>query len=149
VSNAAYVKQHPVDVLLLYPSGDSNGNDAATFMQQHPTGYTQQNYKLRSWFDEGYKPLPPATGAQPSQFLLYGDGLGNYLVYGQIHGSNVAPGTPINWLKEGPVAGGRLWSWLWNRTAFGYVGGSYDFVMIVRSGMPSPLPAPLHESVIP
>jgi uncharacterized protein (TIGR03663 family) len=149
VSNPTYVKQHPVDVFLLYPSGDANGNDATTFMQQHPTGYTQQTYKLRSWFDEGYKPLPPATGAQPSQFLLYGDGLGNYLVYGQIHGSNVAPGTPINWLKEWPVAAGRLWSWLWNRTALGDVNGSYDFVMIVRSGMPLPLPAPLHESTTP
>jgi hypothetical protein len=150
--NAEYVKQHPVDVFLLYPVSDGStttGNDAATFMKQHPTGYIQQNYKLRSWFDEGYKPLPPATGAQPSEFLLYGDGLGNYLVYGQVHGSTVAPGTPINWLKEGPVAAGRLWSWLWNRTAFGYVGGSYDFVMIVRTGMPVPLPAPLQESAAP
>jgi uncharacterized protein (TIGR03663 family) len=147
--NPTYVAQHPVDVFLLYPSGDANGNDATTFMQQHPTGYTQRTYKLRSWWDEGYKPLPPATGAQPSQFLLYGDGLGNYLAYGQVHGRAVAPGTAINWLKEGPVAAGRLWGWLWNRTALGDVNGSYDFVMIVRSGMPLPLPAPLHESVTP
>jgi uncharacterized protein (TIGR03663 family) len=143
--NPTYVKQHPVDVFLLYPSGDANGNDATTFMQQHPTSYTQQTYKLRSWWDEGYKPLPPLTGAQPSQFLLYGDGLGNYLVYGK----QISPGTSINWLKEGPVAAGRLWSWLWNRTALGDVNGSYDFVMIVRSGMPLPLPAPLHESTTP
>ncbi|MGO8949011.1 MAG: flippase activity-associated protein Agl23 [Ktedonobacterales bacterium] len=147
--DSIYVQQHPVDVLLLYPSGDPNKNDAATFMAQHPTGYTAQTYKLRSWWDEGYKPLPPASGAQPSQYLLYGDGLGNYLVYGKIHGSGVAPGTPINWLQEGPVAAGRLWDWLWNRTALGGVDGSYDFVMIARSGMPMPLPTPLRESATP
>ena len=149
VSDPAYVQQHPVDVLLLYPSDAANNNDAATFMRQHPTGYTQQTYKLRSWFDEGYKPLPPAHGAQPSQFLLYGDGLGNYLVYGGPHGSDVAPGTPINWLKEGPVAAGHLWAWLWDRTAFGNVNGSYDFTMVVRNGMPKPVPTPLQESATP
>ena len=97
--NAAYVKQHPVDVLLLYPAGDSNGADAATFMGQHPTGYVQQTYKLRSWWDEGYKPLPPAN-PQPSQFLLYGDGFGNWLVYGKA----VPASTKINWLTGAPTA---------------------------------------------
>jgi hypothetical protein len=144
VGNAAYVKQHPVDVLLLYPSGDPNGADAATFMQEHPTGYVQQTYKLLSWWDEGYKPLPPAH-PQPSQFLLYGDGFGNWLVYGK----SVLPGTKINWLHDAPIAAGRLWNWLWHRTALGDVSGSYDFVMVVRSGMPLPLPAPLQEKATP
>ena len=143
-SNAAYVKQHPVDVLLLYPAGDPNGADAATFMGQHPTGYVQQTYKLRSWWDEGYKPLPPAN-PQPSQFLLYGDGFGNWLVYGKA----VPAGTKINWLTGAPTGFGRLWNWLWHRQALGDVNGSYDFTMIVRSGMPMPLPTPLVEKTTP
>jgi hypothetical protein len=142
--NAAYVREHPVDVLLLYPAGDTNGADALTFMNQHPTGYVQQNYKLRSWWDEGYKPLPSGT-VQQSQFLLYGEGLGNWLVYGKA----MPAGTKINWFTGTPKAFGRLWSWLWHRQAMGDVNGSYDFVMIVRSGMPMPLPAPLTEKATP
>ena len=146
--DSIYVQQHPVDVLLLYPSGDSNGNDATTFMSQHHTGYTEQTYKLRSWWDEGYKPQPPPGGATAAELANgdpFGDGLGNWLVYGQA----MPAGTTINWLQDGPVAAGRLWNWLWNRTALGGVDGSYDFVMIVRSGMPAPLPTPLHESATP
>jgi hypothetical protein len=142
--NADYVRQHAVDVLLLIPAADPNGADAGTFMSQHPTGYVQQTYKLRSWWDEGYKPLPPAN-PQPSQFLLYGDGFGYWVVYGKA----MPAGTKINWLTGGPTAFGRLWSWLWQRKALGDVNGSYDFTMIVRTGMPTPPPTPLVEKATP
>jgi uncharacterized protein (TIGR03663 family) len=135
----SYVAQHPVDVLLLLPAGDQNGADAQTFMAEHPTGYQQQHYKLRSWWDEGYKPLPcvqTKTHACPqSNFLLYGIGLGDYLSYGK------QTGKPFNMGR----AANRLWTWLWTRQALGPTDGSYDFVMIVRAGMPTPLPTPLHE----
>jgi hypothetical protein len=106
--------------------------DAATFMAQHPTGYTEHTYSLRSWWDEGYKPLPcVSTRAQPCpQTAQWGSGvgLGNWLTYGD----NV----PLNGhFQLGPTVH-RLWNWLWLRQSLGSDQGSYNFVLIVRNGVP-------------
>jgi predicted membrane-bound mannosyltransferase len=108
------------DVLLLLPS------DGAQFMQLHPTGYTMHQYKLRSWWDEAYKPLPGEVS--PSQFLNTGVGLGPYLSYG----SNPPPNAKFDLGR----AANRLWRWLWLREPLGSTDGSFDFVMIVRNGVP-------------
>ncbi len=74
------------DVLLLLPS------DGAQFMSQHPTGYTMRQYKLRSWWDEAYKPAPcvPSATVVCSASANWGSGVGvgAYLSYG----SNPPPG---------------------------------------------------------
>jgi predicted membrane-bound mannosyltransferase len=99
------------DVLLLTES------DAATFLQAHPTGYRSHTYQLRSWWDEGYK--PPITG---------GVGFGSWLSYGD------APPPHAKFDLGRAVT--RLWSWLWGRTPLGYADGSYNFVLVVRDGVP-------------
>jgi hypothetical protein len=114
------------DVLIL------TQEDAATFMAKHPTGYREQVYSLRSWWDEGYKPLPciaTATKAcSASSQWGSGVGLGVWLSYGDT--------PPPNAHFNPRLATGRLWNWLWHRTALGSTQGSYNFVFIVRNGVP-------------
>jgi len=109
------------DVLLLWPS------DGAQFMSQHPTGYTIHQYKLRSWWDEAYKPAPGQTSG-PSANWGSGVGVGAYLSYG----SNPPPDAQPDLGR----AANRVWRWLWLREPLGDTHGSFDFVMIVRDGVP-------------
>ncbi|HEX6820377.1 MAG TPA: flippase activity-associated protein Agl23 [Ktedonobacterales bacterium] len=118
------VQQPQYDVLILYPS------DAQTFMAQHPTGYTSHQYKLRSWWDEAYKPLPGTVG--PSDFANTGVGLAAYLSYG----SNPPPNAKFDLGR----ASSRLWNWLWFRQPLGATDGSFDFVLVVRDGVPIQTP---------
>jgi predicted membrane-bound mannosyltransferase len=114
------------DVLILTPG------DADTFLQQHPTGYTSHTYHLRSWWDEGYKPAPcfptSKSPCPPSSTWGSGVGVGPWLTYGDL----VPPHGTFNLGK----ATERLWVWLWQRKPLGYDQGSYDFVLIVRNGVP-------------
>jgi uncharacterized protein (TIGR03663 family) len=113
------------DVLFLLPS------DAQSFMAAHP-GYHAKQYKLRSWWDEAYKPLPcvPSKTVSCSNAANWGSGVGlpNYLSYG----SNPPAGATFNLGK----ATNRLWNWLWFRAPLGDTGGSYDFTLVVRDGLP-------------
>jgi len=126
------------DVLLLLP-----GAEVQSFLAAYPTGYHLKEYRLRAWFDESYKPLPCTPTATtkcppPGDALLYGQGLGPYLSYG----SN-PPATCYNY-KTSPVgqcfkptlAAQRIWNWLWFRKPLGATTGSYDFVFVVRNGLP-------------
>ncbi|HEX2350388.1 MAG TPA: flippase activity-associated protein Agl23 [Ktedonobacterales bacterium] len=117
------------DVLILYPS------DAQTFMQAHPTGYHEQEYALRSWFDESYKPqlacqIHPGTKCPSNvDYAFYGKGLGPWLSYGA--------NPPPNATFDAGRAASRLWSWLWVRQPLGSTTGPYyDFVFIVKDGLP-------------
>ena len=113
------------DVLILTPE------DASTFMQQH-AGYTSREYQLRSWWDEGYKPppcVPTAKNPCPAS-ASWGAGVGPglWLSYGD---------TPPPHAKfDLGLAASRLWAWLWQRKPLGYDHGSYDFVLVVRKGVP-------------
>jgi uncharacterized protein (TIGR03663 family) len=113
------------DVLILLPS------DAATFMAAHP-GYHAKQYKLRSWWDESYKPLPciPSKTVSCSSQANWGSGVGlaNYLSYGSQPPAHAKfdLGRTVN----------RLWNWLWYRQPLGDVNGSYDFTLVVRDGLP-------------
>ena len=116
------------DVLILLP-----GEEVQQFLAAHPTGYTMKQYRLRAWFDESYKPLQcvptkTKTCPPPGDPLLYGQGLGPYLSYG----SNPPPNATFNLGKAAP----RLWNWLWYRQPLGATTGSYDFVFVVRNGLP-------------
>jgi len=101
-------------------------------MSVHPKGFQMKQYKLRSWFDEAYKPEPciPTKTHKCSAADQWGSGvgLGAYLSYG----SFADPHAKFD-LR---LAAGRLWTWLWVRKPLGATGGSYDFVFIVRNGLP-------------
>jgi hypothetical protein len=118
------------DVLILYP-----GADVKAFFDAHPTGYHMKEYALRSWFDEAYKPQlacethPGMTCPKNVDYSLYGQGLGPWLSYG----SNPPPNAKFNLGLAAP----RLWNWLWVRQPLGATKGPYyDFVFIVRDGLP-------------
>ncbi|HEV8192143.1 MAG TPA: flippase activity-associated protein Agl23, partial [Ktedonobacterales bacterium] len=99
------------DALILLPS------DAQTFLAAHPN-YKQHQYKLRSWWDEAYKPLPcQATAGHPCPASAnWGAGVGpaNYLSYGSY--------PPPNARFDLGRAAGRLWNWLWQRQPLGETG---------------------------
>ncbi len=123
-------QQLPYDVLILYPS------DAQQFMAEHPTGYTMHEYKLRSWFDESYKPAPciatPSSPCPASANWGSGVGIGPYLSYG----SNPPANATFNLGR----AASRLWNWLWVRQPLGATDGSFDFTLVVRNGVPITMP---------
>jgi uncharacterized protein (TIGR03663 family) len=112
------------DVLLLMPS------DAATYMAAHPGQYRAHQYKLRSWWDEGYKPPPCFPSKNVTCPPQWGSGVGPALWLS--YGDNPPPHARFNLGK----ATSRLWSWLWQRTPLGYDQGSYDFTLLVRNGVP-------------
>ncbi len=120
-----------VDVAIMLPY-DPSHSDAQTFMAVHPQGFQSKQYKLRSWFDEAYKPEPciPTTTHKCSAADQWGSGvnLGPYLSYGTY-------ANPHAKFDLGRAAS-RLWSWLWQRKPLGATGGSYDFVFIVRTSLP-------------
>jgi predicted membrane-bound mannosyltransferase len=115
----------PPDVLILTPA------DAQAFMTAHP-GYSAKQYKLRSWWDEAYKPLPctpsKTVTCSSAQNWGYGVGLPNYLSYG-------SGAKPADKFDLGRTVN-RLWNWLWYRQPLGDVNGSYDFTLVVRDGLP-------------
>jgi len=120
---AADPNAQPMDVMILLPA------DGQAFMASHPTGYTMKQYKLRSWWDEAYKPPPcvPTAKDSCSASSQWGAGVGvpNYLSYG----SNPPPNARFDLGR----ATNRLWRWLWLREPLGDTGGSFDFVVIVNN----------------
>jgi len=79
-------------------------------------GYAYHQYHMRTWWDEGYKPL--ATG---------GVGLGLWLSYGD----TPPPGAKFNL----GLAVSHIWQWEWNRTAIGSTGGTYDMGLFIRNDL--------------
>jgi hypothetical protein len=126
--------QRPVDVAIMLPAYDSNHNDAQTFMSipAHKAAFTAKQYKLRSWWDESYKPEPciaTKTHTCPNSANWgSGVGLGAYLSYGSF--------PPPHAQFDLGRATSRLWNWLWFRQPMGDTGGSYDFTFIVHNGLP-------------
>ncbi len=84
----------------------------------NPDKYTYQEYKMRTWWDEGYK--PPATGGVgPGLWLSYGD--------------NPLPNAKFNL----GLAAQHIWQWWWQRRAIGDTGGAYDMVLFIRNDLSS------------
>ena len=114
------------DILILTQS------DADTFLKAHPTGYTSHTYSLRSWWDEGYKPLPcvstPQHTCTASDNWGTGVGVANWLTYGD----NV----PANGHFQLAPTVSRLWAWLWQRQPLGSDQGAFTYVLVVRDGVP-------------
>lgn len=118
------------DVLLLSPYATQ---DAQQFTTAHPAKphplYLAKRYRLRAWWDEGYKPLPNCGCVSNPNALSYGDGLGQWLSYGD------HPPPPGKTFDLGKTVS-NLWNWLWTRQPIGSADGATDFLFLVRTGLP-------------
>ncbi len=144
---AWYVRDYP-NICFDYPTGCPNwpkntpviisGGDNPYGMEQQygglqssqPAPYAYHQYVMRSWWDEGYKPLAciPTTKDNCADQPTYGGvGLGPWLSYGD----NPPTGATFN-LR---LAARRIWNWEWNRVPFGSTQGGYDMVLFIRTDL--------------
>lgn len=92
--------------------------------------YLFQQYKMRTWWDEGYKPppcVPSKTDDCTGQPSWGGVGVGLWLTYGD----NPPPGGKFNF----GLAAQHIWQWWWDRRAIGDTGGSYDMGLFIRKDL--------------
>jgi len=142
---AWYVRDYP-NVCFDYPTGCpgwkdvpviiSGGDNPYTVEQQYagtqsnPGRYAYQEYKMRSWWDEGYKPpvcVPTSTNNCADQPTWGGVGPGLWLSYGD----NPPPNAKFNL----GLAAQHIWQWWWDRRAIGDTGGAYDMVLLIRKDL--------------
>jgi uncharacterized protein (TIGR03663 family) len=94
-------------------------------------GYRYQTYRMRTWWDEGYKPppcVPTKANKNCAGQLTYGGvGLGLWLSYGD----NPPPHASFNL----GLAVKNIWDWWWYRTAIGSTSGAYPMGLFIRKGI--------------
>ena len=151
-----------LDVIITDPGADS------VYVQTdatHPQGlFLAKEYRLRAWWDEGYKPTS-SYGVGPGIWLSYGDppdcgavSLQNQQVTQELAQTGVSyclsttsSGEKISACTTSPdgkaitcaavpsFAVGKaftnFWDWLWTRKAIGPTNGSTDFMFLVRSDL--------------
>lgn len=89
--------------------------------------YVFHQYKMRTWWDEGYKPpacVPSKTNTCAGQPSYGGVGLGLWLSYGD----NPPPGATFNL----GLAARNIWQWWWQRKAIGSTQGAYAMGLFIR-----------------
>jgi len=142
---AWYVRDYP-NVCFDYPSGCSGwknvpviiaGGDNPYGVEQQfggttskPGGYVYHEYKMRTWWDEGYKPppcVPSSTNNCADQPSYGGLGPGLWLSYGD--------NPPANAKFNLGLAALHIWQWWWQRRAIGDTGGAYDMVLFIRNDL--------------
>jgi uncharacterized protein (TIGR03663 family) len=128
---AWYLRDYP-NVCFDFPTGCSSwknvpviigGGDNPYGLEQqyggaanNPDKYAYQQYEMRTWWDEGYK--PPATGGiGPVLWLSYGDN------------------PPVNAKFNLGLAAQHIWQWWWQRRAIGDTSGAYDMVLFIRNDL--------------
>ena len=82
----------------------------------NPNKYAYQQYKMRTWWDEGYKP-PTTGGIGPGLWLSYGDN------------------PPATAKFNLGLAAQHICQWWWQRRAIGDTGGAYDMVLFIRNDL--------------
>lgn len=91
--------------------------------------FLYKEYRLRSWWDEGYKPPPTCvvTAQNPcvGQQTWGGVGLGLWLSYGD--------SPPPNAHFDPGRAASNIWQWWWQRKAIGSTGGVYVAGLFIRN----------------
>ncbi len=92
-------------------------------------GYLYQVYKMRTWWDEGYKPAPCVASSASSctsqqQSVDTGVGLGIWLSYGD--------SPPPNASFNLSLAVQHIWNWWWYRTSIGSTTGAYDMGLFIQ-----------------
>jgi hypothetical protein len=110
------------------------GDNLYTAQSQYASGkapkYLFQQYQMRTWWDEGYKPppcVPTKTSSCDGQPSWGGVGPGLWLSYGD---------TPPAGAKFNAVlAAKRIWQWWWDRQAFGSTDGAYGMALLIRSDL--------------
>ncbi len=98
----------------------TGGDTLASFQTQYGGIYAFQQYKMRTWWDEGYKPppVPPNWGGVgPWFWLSYGD--------------NPPPGAKFDLGK----AVSNVWQWWWYRKAIGSTDGAYGMGLFIRKDL--------------
>jgi len=142
---AWYLRDYP-NVLFNYPTGCPSSKDVPVIIaggdnpyaveQQYagspksPCKYVYQEYKMRSWWDEGYKPpvcVPSKTNDCAGEPTYGGVGLGLWLSYGD----NPPAGAKFNL----GLAAQHIWQWWWDRRAIGDTGGAYLMVLFIRKDL--------------
>ncbi len=142
---AWYLRDYP-NVLFNYPAGCPSSKDVPVIIaggdnpyaveQQYagspksPCKYVYQEYKMRAWWDEGYKPpvcVPSKTNDCAGEPTYGGVGLGLWLSYGD----NPPAGAKFNL----GLAAQHIWQWWWDRRAIGDTGGAYLMVLFIRKDL--------------
>jgi hypothetical protein len=140
---AWYLRDYP-HVCFNYPGGCpsdvpviiAGGDNPYTVEQQYagspksPGKYVYQEYKMRTWWDEGYKPpvcVPSKTNDCAGEPTYGGVGLGLWLSYGD----NPPAGAKFNL----GLAAQHIWQWWWDRHAIGDTGGAYLMVLFIRKDL--------------
>ncbi|MBV9712666.1 MAG: TIGR03663 family protein [Ktedonobacteraceae bacterium] len=101
-----------------------------SFLSSYMTQYLTRQYKLRSWWDEGYKPapcVPSKTVTCDSSQTWGGVGPGLWLSYGD----NPPPGAGFNL----GLAVKNIWNWWWYRKPIGSTDGAYYITVFVQKGL--------------
>jgi uncharacterized protein (TIGR03663 family) len=120
------------DVPVIIAGGDNPfGVEQQYAGAQGGTGkYVYHEYKMRTWWDEGYKPPPcisSSTNECTGQPAWGGVGPGLWLSYGD--------NPPANARFNFSLAAQHIWQWWWNRRAIGDTGGAYDMVLFIRTDL--------------
>jgi uncharacterized protein (TIGR03663 family) len=140
---AWYLRDYP-HVCFNYPTGCpsdvpviiAGGDNPYAVEQQYagspnsPGKYVYQEYKMRTWWDEGYKPpvcVPSKTNDCAGEPTYGGVGLGLWLSYGD----NLPAGAKFNL----GLAAQHIWQWWWDRRAIGDTGGAYLMVLFIRKDL--------------
>jgi predicted membrane-bound mannosyltransferase len=113
----------------------TGGDKLYSIMNQYaPTSgtgaYTFHHYRLRTWWDEGYKPLPcvvSATNTCNGEPTWGGVGPLLWLSYGDT--------PPAHASFNAGLAVQRIWRWWWEREPFGSTDGSYDMGLFIRKDL--------------
>jgi uncharacterized protein (TIGR03663 family) len=96
------------------------------------TVYQGHEYKMRSWWDEGYKLPACQQGQTPSNSCSdpsLGNGVGPllWLSYGDT--------PPANAKFNLGLTAKRVWNWWWNRQPFGGTDGYYPMALFIQKSM--------------
>src|SRR5581483_230989 len=117
---------------VIISGGDNLGTAQAQYALSTSVGkapqYLYHQYHLRSWWDEGYKPIPcvpSKTNTCQGQPTWGGVGPLLWLSYGD----NPPPGATFN----PGLAARNIWQWWWQRKAIGSTDGSYDMGLFIRT----------------
>ncbi len=96
------------------------------------THYAFQQYHMRTWWDEGYKPpvcVPSKTVSCDGEPTWGGVGPGLWLSYGD--------NPPAKATFNVGRAASNIWQWWWNRKPIGSPDGAYDMGLFIRSDLSS------------
>lgn len=110
--------------------------DLATAQAQYSSSvgknpqYAFQQYHLRTWWDEGYKPsvcVPSKTNSCADEPSYGGVGPGLWLSYGD--------NPPLGAKFNVGLAANNIWQWWWNRKAIGSTDGAYSMGLFIRNDL--------------